>query len=77
VALTDADPRLALLYGLRSHGFIGKIAVAMHTATDTEMLRGQGADVILTPFSDAAEFAVASLEKILSPEEPSAAGARA
>jgi Kef-type K+ transport system membrane component KefB len=67
VGLTDADPRLALLHGLRSQGFTGKIAVAMHTPRDTEMLRGQGADVILTPFSDAAEFAVAALEKILKP----------
>ena len=39
----------------------------MHTPRDTEMLRGHGADVILTPFSDAAEFAVAALEKILEP----------
>jgi Kef-type K+ transport system membrane component KefB len=67
VGLTDADPRLALLHGLRSQGFTGKIAVAMHTAGDTGMLRGQGADVILTPFSDAAEFAVAALEEILPP----------
>ena len=67
VGLTDADPRLALLHGLRSQGFTGKIAVAMHTPTDTEMLHAQGADVILTPFSDAAEFAVAALEKILPP----------
>jgi Kef-type K+ transport system membrane component KefB len=67
VGLTDADPRLALLHGLRSQGFTGKVAVAMHTPTDTEMLRRQGADVILTPFSDAAEFAVAALEKILEP----------
>jgi hypothetical protein len=67
VGLTDADPRLALLHGLRSQGFTGKIAVAMHTPGDTGMLREQGADVILTPFSDAAEFAVAALEKILPP----------
>jgi len=67
VGLTDADPRLALLHGLRSRGFTGKVAVAMHTSADTGMLRGQGADVILTPFSDAAEFAVAALEKILPP----------
>jgi Kef-type K+ transport system membrane component KefB len=69
VVLTDADPRLALLHGLRSQGFTGKIAVAMHTPTDIGMLKGQGADVILTPFSDAAEFAVAALEKILPPGE--------
>jgi voltage-gated potassium channel Kch len=74
LGLTDADPRLALLHGLRSQGFTGKIAVAMHTRTDTEMLRGQGADVILTPFSDAAEFAVAALEKMLPPVAATARG---
>ncbi len=77
VALTDTDPRLALLHGLRSRGYTGKIAVAMHTATDAEILQGQGADLILTPFADAAEFAVEVLEKIVSlPEErPATAGA--
>jgi Kef-type K+ transport system membrane component KefB len=75
--LTGADPQLALLYSLRAQGFTGKIAVAMHTPTDTEALRRHGADVILTPFADAAEFAVALLENVLSdPSEPalSAAG---
>ena len=66
-SLTDADPRLVLLHSLRSQGFAGKVAIAMHTPTDTEFLRAQGADVILTPFSDAAEFAVAALEKVLAP----------
>ena len=66
-ALTDADPRIALMYGLRDQGFTGKIAVAMHTPSDADMLGQQGADVILTPFSDAAEFAVAALEQILAP----------
>jgi Kef-type K+ transport system membrane component KefB/voltage-gated potassium channel Kch len=77
VALTDTDPRLALLHGLRSQGYTGKIAVAMHTPTDSEILEGQGADVILTPFADAAEFAVEVLEKIVAaPEEqPATAGA--
>ena len=50
-----------------ARGFTGKVAIAMHTPTDTEVLRAQGADVILTPFSDAAEFAVAALEKVLAP----------
>ena len=76
VGLTDTDPRMALLYGLRSQGFTGKIAVAMHTATDTETLYRHGADVVLTPFSDAAEFAVAALEKVLSPQEAAVADAR-
>jgi Kef-type K+ transport system membrane component KefB/voltage-gated potassium channel Kch len=69
-ALTDADPRVALMHGLRDQGFSGKIAVAMHTPSDADTLGQQGADVILTPFSDAAEFAVAALEQILAPDSP-------
>lgn len=63
--LSDADPRMALLHGLRSQGYDGRIALAMHTPTDAEMLKRHGADVILTPFADAAEFAVTAMEKVL------------
>jgi Kef-type K+ transport system membrane component KefB len=69
-SLTDADPRLALLHGLRSQGFRGTIAVAMYTPTDTESLRRQGVDIVLTPFVDAADYAVAALEKALMPQTP-------
>ncbi len=65
VGLTDTDPRLALLHGLRSQGYAGHVAVAMHTPSDADMLRRQGVNLILTPFSDAAEFAVVALEKVL------------
>jgi Kef-type K+ transport system membrane component KefB len=64
-SLAHADPRLALLYALRGHGFRGRVAVAMHTATDAELLRERGADVLLTPFSDAAEFAVNAMEHVV------------
>jgi hypothetical protein len=64
--LNDADPRLALLHGLRSQGFQGTVAVAMHTTTDMELLKDQGVDVVLTPFSDAADYAVEALEEALS-----------
>ncbi len=67
--LGEADSRLALLHGLRSQGFEGQIAVAMHTATDADVLRSQGANVVLTPFSDAAEFAVSTMEKVLADRE--------
>ncbi len=70
MGLTEGDPRVALVHGVRSQGFDGKIAVAMHTETDAEFLTKQGADVILTPFSDAAEFAVETLERILRGEPP-------
>jgi len=63
--LSDTDPRLALLHGLREHGFKGKIAVAMRTDYDEEVLKRQGADVVLSPFVDAATFAVTTVEKLL------------
>jgi Kef-type K+ transport system membrane component KefB len=66
--LTEADPRLALIHGLRSHGFSGPIAVAMHTQTDAEILKGRGADIMLTPFADAADYAVSAVEHALEPE---------
>jgi Kef-type K+ transport system membrane component KefB len=64
--LSDADPRLALLHGLRSQGFRGTVAVAMHTPAGAELLRDQGVDVVLTPFSDAADYAVEALEQVLA-----------
>jgi len=64
--LSDADPRMALLHALRSQGFQGKVAVAMHTPTDLDELRRQGVDVVLTPYVDAAEFAVTALEAVMS-----------
>ncbi len=64
--LTEADPRLALIHGLRSQGFAGPIAVAMHTPTDAEILKAQGADIMLTPFADAADYAVTTLENALT-----------
>jgi Kef-type K+ transport system membrane component KefB len=64
-SLVDADPRMALLHGLRSAGFRGTVAVAMHTPSDAGYLRGQGVDVLLMPFSDAAEYAVEALEQAL------------
>jgi Kef-type K+ transport system membrane component KefB len=64
-SLAHADPRLSLLFALRARGFSGKVAVAMHTATDTEMLQKGGADVLLAPFTDAAEFAVNAMEAVV------------
>jgi voltage-gated potassium channel Kch len=64
--VNDVDPRLALLNGLREHDFHGKIAVAMRTDYDAEILRRQGADVVLTPFVDAASYAVQSVETLLA-----------
>ncbi len=52
--LTHEDPRTVLIDGLRAAGFTGRIAVRSHGEPDAETLRAHGADVILSPFVDAA-----------------------
>lgn len=60
-ALTEADPQLALLHGLTSSGYRGKIFLSVQTMADTEDLINRGASVILHPFDDAADYAVRQL----------------
>ena len=62
-ALTEADPQLALIHGLRSANFRGKLALAANTRAEGEELRRRGADLILTPFNDAASYAVQMLDE--------------
>jgi len=57
--LTHEDPRIALIQALRFHGFAGRIAVASQRAIDVERLREAGAELVLLPFHDAADQAVA------------------
>jgi Trk K+ transport system NAD-binding subunit len=59
--LTHEDPRIALIQALRFHGFTGRIAVAAPRSVDVDRLRAAGADVVLLPFQDAADQAVALL----------------
>ena len=47
-----------LLRHLKERGYTGKVAVACRTAEDGEQLRVEGADLLLRPFTDAAEQAV-------------------
>jgi voltage-gated potassium channel Kch len=56
--LRNADPQLALLHGLRSIGYDGRVVLSVASDRYAEELRGQGADVILNPFQDAADYAV-------------------
>jgi Kef-type K+ transport system membrane component KefB len=71
-ALTDADPIRALLHGLKSLAYTGQIAVAVHTPSDVDAVKVEGAHIVLTPFSDAADYAVTALEHLLHPAEESA-----
>lgn len=65
--LSHEDTRSTLLQLLRTSGFRGQVAVASHNSRDTERLIGLGADIVLEPFQDAADRAVALLSG--APEE--------
>ncbi|MEX2035624.1 MAG: cation:proton antiporter [Xanthobacteraceae bacterium] len=52
------DSRLELMNGLREAGFRGRIAVRSHDAHDARRMQIAGADVVLLPYSDAAEQAI-------------------
>jgi hypothetical protein len=66
--LSDIDPRLALLRGLREQPVVGRVAVAMRTDYDVQALRELGADLVLSPYADAATYAVESVEALLRRE---------
>ncbi|MFN3525910.1 MAG: cation:proton antiporter [Paracoccus sp. (in: a-proteobacteria)] len=57
-ALTEADPQLTLLEGLAVANFKGRICLSAQRDAEDADLRRRGADVILRPFEDAADYAV-------------------
>lgn len=67
-ALSDADPQLALLHGLQSAGYRGKIFLSVQKVADADDLMQKGASVILKPFDDAAEYAVRQLTAEPAPD---------
>ncbi|MCL7465168.1 cation:proton antiporter family protein [Phaeovulum sp. NW3] len=56
--LSHEDARRTLIQLARTAGFAGRIAAASHSAADTEVLFGSGADLVLEPFQDAADRSV-------------------
>jgi hypothetical protein len=60
-ALTETDPQLALVHGLRAAGYLGRMVLSAQHATEAEGLLRQGADMVLRPFDDAADHAVRRL----------------
>ncbi|MEC5324924.1 cation:proton antiporter [Aurantimonas sp. A3-2-R12] len=56
--LSHEDTRITLIQLTRASGFRGRIAVTSHSTRDTENLFGEGADIVLEPFQDAADRAV-------------------
>lgn len=61
LGLTHEDPRIILMDGLKHRQFEGKVAVSTHHTHDIEALKIKGADLVLCPFVDAAESAVARI----------------
>ncbi len=55
--IPQRDVNLALLDSLRHHGYAGRKAVTAHSHLDAEILKESGADLILSPFVDAAKEA--------------------
>lgn len=53
----DIETSRVLLHHLRDRGFRGKVAVASRTADESDLLRLEGADILLRPYADAAEQA--------------------
>lgn len=64
LGLIHEDPRLTVIDGLRRNKFQGKVAVSTHHTYDIEILKNKGADLVLCPFVDAAESAVARIMDI-------------
>ncbi len=60
-SLRENPVNLALLHGLRDHGYKGRVAVTAHTTTCARQLKQAGADLVLLPYADAAAEAVDNL----------------
>jgi hypothetical protein len=54
---------ITLVQSLRQYGYDGRVALTAHQAGDAEILKKEGADLVLLPFADAAKAAADSLER--------------
>ncbi|MCE7080472.1 NAD(P)-binding protein [Streptomyces sp. ST2-7A] len=57
-AIPHPNTNLALVDGLRRHGYEGRIMLTAHTRRDVERSRVEGVDVVLDPFAEAADTAM-------------------
>ncbi len=65
-AITEADPHAVITRALRHKGFRGPVAVSVEQPEAAALYRQLGASVVLSPFADAAEAAVARLLSALA-----------
>jgi Kef-type K+ transport system membrane component KefB len=59
-----------LLHALSEHGYSGKVAVTVHNEHDAHQMHKTGADLVLAPFSNAADFAMNELTAGIKPASP-------
>ena len=60
------DANHALLHALHHHGYTGHVVMTAHHPHDAERLRAAGADIVLEPFSMAAETTTDILDHLIS-----------
>ncbi|NDL59694.1 cation:proton antiporter [Phytoactinopolyspora mesophila] len=59
----------ALLHGLRAHDFEGKTALTAHNERDADQLRAAGVDVVLAPFSLAANSVADMIAEVIRDDD--------
>ncbi len=62
--LTEADPHLAILHGLRTAGYGGDVVLTANNHEVAERLLAEGATRVLTPYDDAASHAVGLIAEL-------------
>ncbi|MDP3966685.1 MAG: cation:proton antiporter [Nocardioides sp.] len=65
-AVPEVGTNLALLHGLRHHGYAGAVVLTAHNEHDADQLREAGVDVVLEPFLMAAATAAEQLREVLA-----------
>lgn len=65
-SLTEINMHASLVHAMRAHGFSGKIALTAYTDRDADTLKSAGADLLLQPYADAAQHAVAKINEDLT-----------
>lgn len=56
--IRDFNVGLIVIKALKEAGYVGRIAISCHSATEAEELKEHGADLVLIPYYDAAKEAV-------------------
>jgi hypothetical protein len=69
--MPQREINLTLFQALRNHGFRGQVALAAHNQLDANHLVAVNADLVLMPFSDAAERVVLTLDERMTSKHAS------